>query len=190
LVEELAKDSAFFRDSGGGVTFSGGEPLLQADFLLECLARAKGKGFHTAVDTTGDVPYSVIERVMEFTDLFLYDLKAFDSGMHRELTGRGNEQIFENLARLSGTDAQVWVRLPIIPGHNDSEEEARAMAGFLVGLPRKLPIHLLPYHEYGLGKYEGIGITALIQGIAPPTPEHMNRLVEIYRSHDLLASMV
>ena len=157
ILEEILSDKLFYDTSGGGVTFSGGECMLQLDFLIALLQKCKENGVSTAVDTAGHVPFSHFERVLPFTDLFLYDVKSMDSRIHKQYTGVDNALILENLARLLARGARVWIRVPVVTGVNDSEQEMRALADFLKkhGSPEK--IELLPYHAMGESKSRAIG---------------------------------
>lgn len=169
VVDEVVKDTAFYRNSGGGVTFSGGECLLQTDFLVEALTRCRAAGIHTAVDTAGCVPWEVFERVRPLTDLFLYDVKAYTESLHRDGTGVSNRLILENLQKLSGR-AAIWVRVPVIGGFNDRLEEMQAIADFLRPLAVER-VELLPYHAMGKHKYAAMGATA--ESFTVPSDEQM-----------------
>ena len=153
VYTEIIKDKTLYAASGGGVTFSGGECMLQIDFLEELLKKCKANGIHTAVDTAGHLPYSYFERILPYVDLFLYDVKCFDAKLHRRYTGVSNERILENLKKLFSADAPLWIRIPIVGGVNDREEELVKIKDFLnaSGKPRK--IELLPYHRLGEHKY-------------------------------------
>jgi pyruvate formate lyase activating enzyme len=158
ILKEIEKDSLFFDQSGGGVTFSGGEPLGQAEFL-EAVLKALGQtGVHRAVDTTGHIATGTLIRVAAHTDLFLYDLKHMDSQCHRRWTGVGNELILKNLRVLAETGAGIWIRIPLIQGVNADSGNMRQTAAFLASLP-KAPflVNLLPYHDIMAGKYEKLG---------------------------------
>ena len=178
VMREILKDTAFYDNSGGGVTFSGGECMLQIDFLEEILKECKSHGIHTAVDTAGHVPYGYFERVLPYTDLFLYDIKCFDSEKHKKYTGVSNELIFSNLKLLLSTQKNVWVRIPIIPSVNDSEEEMLNIKSFLssCGVPEK--IELLPYHAMGEHKYAAIGKE--VKMFSVPSEEKMMQLKKIF----------
>ena len=167
VMEEILRDRAFYENSGGGVTFSGGECMLQIDFLEEILKQCKEQGIHTAVDTAGHVPYEYFERILPYTDLFLYDVKAFDSAVHQQYTGVGNERILENLQTLLALGAPIWVRIPTIPTVNASVEEMKKIKAFLDanGAPRK--VELLPYHAMGEGKCTALGKAP----VTFPTPD-------------------
>ena len=157
VLKEVLKDKAFYETSGGGVTFSGGECMLQIDFLAEILKKCKENGIHTAVDTAGHIPFESFEKILPYTDLFLYDIKIFDSQKHKQYVGVGNELILENLKKLFERKAKLWIRIPIIPDVNDSIEEIQKIKDFLKtnGTPEK--IELLPYHAMGENKYRAIG---------------------------------
>ena len=178
VMREILKDKELYTLSGGGATFSGGECMLQIDFLTEILKRCKESGIHTAVDTAGHVPYESFERVLPYTDLFLYDIKCVDSEKHRQYTGVGNELILENLKKLLTLGAPVWVRIPIVSAVNDSECEMKNIRGFLDmhGLPKK--VELLPYHAMGEHKYSAIGKT--VQTFSAPSEEKMNELKKVF----------
>ncbi len=157
VLKEAIKDKAYYETSGGGVTFSGGECMLQIDFLLEILKKCKENGIHTAVDTAGHIPWERFETIMPYTDLFLYDVKSMDTDIHKQHTSVGNELILENLAKLLKREARVWVRVPVIPEINDNEENAQRMKAFFEanGYPEK--VELLPYHAMGEHKYAALG---------------------------------
>ena len=156
VLSEIEKDRAFYDNSGGGATFSGGECMLQLDFLCEILKKCKENGIHTAVDTAGNVPWESFERILPYTDLFLYDVKAVSGELHRNGTGVSNELILENLKKLSRC-ADIIVRIPVIGGYNDNREEMKKAAEFLHGLGIK-KVELLPYHAMGENKYDAIGM--------------------------------
>ena len=178
VMEEILRDRAFYENSGGGVTFSGGECMLQIDFLEAILKKCKEHGIHTAVDTAGHVPFEYFERILPYTDLFLYDIKAFDSEIHKQYVGVGNERILENLKKLLQIGAPIWIRIPTIPTVNASEDEMRKIKAFLDehGTPEK--IELLPYHSMGEGKCLALGKEL----VTFPTPdaETMQKLRAIF----------
>ena len=177
VLKEVLKDQAFYETSGGGVTFSGGECMLQIDFLAEILKKCKENGIHTAVDTAGHIPFESFEKILPYTDLFLYDIKIFDSQKHKQYVGVGNELILENLKKLFERKVKLWIRIPIIPDVNDSIEEIQKIKDFLktIGTPEK--IELLPYHAMGENKYRAIGKEPQI--FKTPDAENMKRLKEI-----------
>ena len=177
VMREILKDKVFYENSGGGVTFSGGECMLQIDFLEAILKECKMNGIHTAVDTAGHVPFACFERILPYTDLFLYDIKCYDSEKHKEFTSVSNELILSNLKRLLQTDKTIWVRIPVIPTVNDTEEEMLTIKTFLssCGMPEK--VELLPYHAMGEHKYAAIGKEAQIFSV--PSEEKMMQLKKI-----------
>lgn len=153
----VMKDRTFYANSGGGVTFSGGECMLQIDFLETILRACRENGIHTAVDTAGCVRYEYFERILSVTDLFLYDVKCIDDALHQRYVGVSNELILSNLKRLLHAGANVWVRIPVIGGVNDNEDEMKRIRDFLDGCPTPLRIELLPYHAMGEHKYAALG---------------------------------
>ena len=154
VMREIVKDKAFYENSGGGVTFSGGECMLQIDFLEQMLKRCKEEGIHTAVDTAGHVPFNYFERILPYTDLFLYDIKIADSEKHKRYVGVGNELIISNFQKLISFGARVIVRTPVISGVNDTEEEISAIKAIAKGAEK---VEFLPYHAMGEHKYEALG---------------------------------
>ena len=152
LVEMVEKDRVFYEVSGGGVTFSGGEPLAQEEFLADCLQECRRRGLATAVDTCGLAARQTLLETASLTDLVLYDLKHMDPVRHRSETGSDNRAILENLRALSESGAEIWVRIPVIPGFNDDTENIEATGALLAALPRKHPVFLLPYHGIADGK--------------------------------------
>ena len=177
-LKEILKDKAFYETSGGGVTFSGGECMLQIEFLTKILKACKENGIHTAVDTAGHVPYERFEQILPYTDLFLYDVKCFDSDKHRQYTGVENQLILKNLKRLLAKSTPVWIRIPIIPTVNDTEEELQRIKEYLssCGIPEK--VELLPYHAMGEHKYAAIGKETQIFSV--PGEEKMKHLKNIF----------
>lgn len=178
ISSEILKDKAFYENSGGGVTFSGGECMLRIDFLEEILKECKKNGIHTAVDTAGHVPYEHFERIIPYTDLFLFDIKCYDSDTHRQYTGVGNELILDNLKRMLATGKDVWVRIPIIPSVNDTTEEMQRIKDFLCSCDTPQKIELLPYHAMGEHKYAAICKKALPFSV--PSEEKMSQLNKIF----------
>lgn len=178
VMRDILKDKAYYEASGGGVTFSGGECMLQIDFLEELLKECKKYGIHTAVDTAGHVPYKRFEQVIPYTDLFLYDFKCFDSEKHKLYTGVGNELILENLKRLLFEQKRLWIRIPVIPTVNDTVEEMRAIRDFFDTYERPEKTELLPYHSMGEHKYAAIGKSHT--AFTVPTEDKMNALKSIF----------
>lgn len=162
IYDEVAQDIDFYKTSGGGVTFSGGECMLQLDFLTEILHQCHDNGIHTAVDTAGCVAYESFEKILPYTDMFLYDLKLMDSSRHKEFTGVDNTLILDNLKKLLKADVCIWVRVPLIGGVNDNMGEMLMMKDFFEkhGYPDK--IELLPYHSMGENKSRALGVEPVV----------------------------
>lgn len=158
IFREILKDRNYYENSSGGVTFSGGECMLQIDFLEELLIKCKSGNIHTAVDTAGNVPWKSFERILPYTDLFLYDIKLIEPEKHLKYTGSENGLIINNLKKLFKCGANIQIRIPVIPGINDSVTEAKKIRDFLKDyMPSK--IELLPYHKTGEHKYTELSIT-------------------------------
>ena len=180
LVTEVEKDVDFFRESGGGVTFAGGEPFSQADFLIDVLKGCKGRNLHTAMETCGFVSWDILERVSPHVDLFLYDIKHMNEDKHKTLTGVSNRLILSNLERIAAMN-EVIVRMPLIPDINDDEENIKAVGAFLSRLGKIGEVHLLPYHRLGVSKYEKLKKEYRLHKIAPPVQggiEAVQRVLE------------
>jgi pyruvate formate lyase activating enzyme len=171
-VTEILKDRTFFEESGGGVTISGGEPLMQPAFLEALLVACHAQGVHTVLDTCGYCDSTALSRISEHADMFLYDLKVMDSERHRQFTGADNKLILKNLTQLAAHGKAIDIRMPLIPGVNDDEENLRAVSEFLspLGLKR---IDLLPYHRIGSDKYHRIKLEHRMGAVAQPTPDQM-----------------
>lgn len=157
LVDEVARDRPFFEASGGGVTFSGGEPLAQPDFLLACLRACRDRGLHTAVDTSGYAPRAVALAAAEAAGLVLFDLKHPDPARHARFTGVPLRVIVDNLRGLDAAGARLWLRVPVIPGVNDDAEARDGFVALLGTLRHRYPVWLLPYHETAAAKYARLG---------------------------------
>ena len=180
VINVVRRDLVYYRNSGGGVTFSGGEPTMQPRFLVACLKKCKEIGIHTAIDTCGFVKWSVLKRMLPYIDLFLYDVKHMDSGKHEELTGVGNESILQNLRSISQQGKPIWIRIPLIPGCNDSEENLHRVAEFLKPLMRVEKVVLLPYNKAASAKYEFIGKKYELEDLVPHSKKEVEAFVEIF----------
>lgn len=178
VFEEIDSDKIFYNTSGGGVTFSGGECMLQIDFLLELLKKCHENGIHTAIDTAGNIPFEYFERIIPYTDLFLYDVKLIDNDKHKQFTGVSNNWILENLKKLLISGASVWVRIPIIPGVNDSITEMRAVKGFFDSVSKPERVELLPYHAMGESKYDALSMEK--HSFSVPSEETMKNLSRVF----------
>jgi len=174
VMAEVEKDRIFFKQSGGGVTISGGEPLAQPQFLLALLKLFRSEGIHTAVDTSGYGRWHDLEQVSRLTDLFLYDLKLMDDSLSRKYTGKSNDLILENLRKLARNHNNIQIRVPLIPGVNDDAENLRAIGQFMRSLGiSKMSIH--PYHHFGSAKYEKLGRHYKLPHLKPPAAEDVAR---------------
>jgi len=184
LMVQIRKDEIFFRD-GGGVTFSGGEPLMQPEFVIEALKACGREGFHRAVDTCGFVDKNVIIEVAKVTDLFLYDLKHMDPIKHREYTGVDNAIILENLTTLSDVGANINIRFPFMPGLNSDDDNIKAMGDFVSKLKGITKVNILPYHTVAKGKHERWHMDYKLPDLLPPTENQTQRAAEILRGFGL-----
>jgi pyruvate formate lyase activating enzyme len=185
VMREIEKDMIFYDESGGGVTFSGGEPLQQPDFLQKLLTLCRQKRIHTAVDTTGFAPAAALLGISGYTDLFLYDLKLMDDVRHKEYTGVSNRLILENLQELSRVHRDIRIRYPFIPGINDDEKNIRHTGRFLAGLQGVSPIHLLPYQHLGAGKYHRIKKEYRLRHLVPPGADALAPAKKILEEYGL-----
>ncbi len=187
LVDELMKDRAYFEQSGGGVTLSGGEPTRQPDFAREVLESLKEKGVHTALDTCGQCPWERLEKLLPSTDLLLYDLKLMDEELHRDYTGLCGSQIQRNLARIGDyrrerlKPLEIWVRTPVIPGHTDSEENIRAIGAFIRDTMGGSVSRweLCAFNNLCTHKYDGLGIDWKCRDYGLVADSDMDRLVRV-----------
>ena len=182
LFSLIMEDAAYFKNSGGGVTFSGGECMLQHEFLLEMLKKCKEAGLHTAVDTAGDVPYEWFEKILPYTDLFLWDVKAADPELHKKLTGDDNLTIIDNLKKLQGKNAKFIIRVPCVPGANMDD-----MDGIIELLKEVDPevVELLAYHKLGESKKEALGFGKTEFGV--PTKQEMTDLCKKFVDNGIKA---
>ena len=186
ILPELMDDRIFYETSGGGVTLSGGEPLMQPAFTESLLKTLKAEGIRTALDTCGYAPRQVLERMLPYTDLFLFDLKAVDSDLHRRLTGRENAIILDNLRFLSEEKCAVEIRIPLIPDQNDGEIDA--MGAVLTALPHPVTrVKVLPYHPYAGSKYRALGLEAPLAGLKSLDPALAEAAAERLRAMGLNA---
>jgi len=189
IIDIIEKERIFFDQSGGGVTFSGGEPLLHEKMLIELLDECGKRGIHRAVDTAGNVSTATILKVAKRTDLFLYDLKMMDSALHRHWTGAGNAIILRNLSVLAETGVQIIIRIPVIGGVNDIEENIWQTAEFIAGLAgEKKEVHLLPYHNIAKHKYLKLGKTDDFEKLNEPDKETLTKAIATFAGYGIKAS--
>jgi pyruvate formate lyase activating enzyme len=165
VMDAVRRDSDFYEKSGGGVTFSGGEPTTQPRFLETCASRCRKAGIHTALDTCGYAEWKVLAAILPHIDLVLFDLKHMNSRKHERLTGVDNELILKNLRRIDSLAKPIWIRLPLIPGHNDSEENLRAAAELIRQLGAVQKISILPYNTAAGARYSSIGQEYDLEGL-------------------------
>jgi pyruvate formate lyase activating enzyme len=185
VMAEIEREIPFYDESHGGVTFSGGEPLMQPGFLAALLKACREQEIHTTVDTSGFANWNVLEQIRGDVDLFLYDLKHMDSIRHREVTGVPNERILENLRRLIAAGAKCIVRIPLIPGINDDEKNLLESGKFLASLPHIEGVELLGYHDIAQAKYEALGLKYALVGTRLPTEREMCNAADVLRSFGL-----
>ena len=185
VMADIEREIPFYDESHGGVTFSGGEPLMQPMFLSTLLKACRAQEIHTVVDTSGFANWKVFTQIIQDVDLFLYDLKHMDSTRHREVTGVPNDVILKNLRYLSAAGAKCIVRIPIIPGINDGEKNLLESGRFLASLPHIQGVELLGYHDIAQAKYEALGREYTLTGTKPPLEAAMHHAAEVLRSYGL-----
>jgi pyruvate formate lyase activating enzyme len=183
VMAEVDKDRIFYDQSGGGVTFSGGEPLMQPEFLLAMLKQCRQVGIHTAVDTTCYAEPKIIQDVLSKTDMFLCDLKHMDSSVHKRYTGVGNELILDNIRYLAGAGAKILIRIPIIPGFNDDDKNIKETARFVRTLENVDRIDILPYNRGGLEKSVRLSADLELMQIDVPSDEKIEGIADTFRKH-------
>lgn len=185
LLKSILEDKPYYDNSSGGVTFSGGESMLQIDFLEEILTSCKAEKIHTAVDTAGCVPWSYFERVLKITDLFLYDMKAADPIRHKQLTGADNQLILKNLEKLSEAGKEIWIRIPFIPGQN--EDQLEGIAQILSPL-KPAKVEVMGYHKLGNSKYAALDMKNELLDTKTPAEEEVEKAAAILRAYGLKAN--
>ena len=190
LVSIIEKERTFFDQSGGGVTFSGGEPLLYPEFLHEMLDACGARGIHRTVDTSGLASTNTLLETAQRTDLFLYDLKLMDTDRHKQWTGVGNRRILQNLETLAATGAELQVRLPLIKGVNCDEENIEATAVFVAALPGpRKEVNLLPFHDVAGSKTARLGENYEAGSMSAPDTADLDRIISQFQSHGIRASI-
>jgi pyruvate formate lyase activating enzyme len=189
VLAEIERDRLFYEESGGGVTFSGGEPLLQWRFLVELLRACREQDLHTALDTSGFAAWDVFEQVLPYTDLVLYDLKHTDPEQHRKVTGAPLAPILRNLERLSERGIPIWLRLPWVPGINDDRDHLRRVGELASRLPGIRQVSLLAYHPTAASKYERLGRPYRLPGTPAPADEQVEAAAAILRGYGLAVNI-
>lgn len=187
VLGEVLRDRPYYNRSGGGVTLSGGESLLQPDFVVALLAECKENGINTAIETTGFASADVINRFLPYLDTVLMDIKHINSEKHKEFTGQSNERILENARLIAENAKKLIIRVPVIPGFNDTVAEIADIAKFASGLNGVDEIHLLPYHNMGRDKYTGLDRDYPMGDVKSPTNELMTVLVQTAEKFGLKA---
>lgn len=178
VMETVEKDRPYYRRTGGGMTLSGGESLCQPEFAGALLRAAKEAGISTAMESMGYAKYEVIKGILPYLDQYLLDIKHMDPDKHREFTGKSNELMLENARKIAASNmTELSVRIPVIPGFNDTCREISAIAGYTKELGNVRRLHLLPYHRLGQDKYEGLGRTYPMGNVEPPSNEKMQKLL-------------
>lgn len=189
VMAEVKKDLPFFEESGGGVTFSGGEPFSQPEFLEGLLIEAKKMDLHVAVDTCGLAPWPLIEKLRSRIDLFLYDLKIMDESRHIAETGVSNTTILANLKKLSAVNENIIIRIPLVPGINDDEENIRDLISFIKSLKSRHQVKILPYHQAGMSKYELLKKEYQLGHVQKPDTAGLEGIASSFRQHGIKVSI-
>lgn len=189
LLQKLISDEFYFRRSGGGITLSGGECLAQPDFAPHILHACKDLGYNTAIETTGYSEWENIEKYLPYVDYVLQDIKHINPEKHKAYTGVDNKIILENAVKFANSGVNLTIRVPVIPGFNDTPEEINDIAQFAKSLPDVKKLHLLPYHRLGEIKYAGLGREYKMQGVEPIDNEYMNMLLNVVKKTGLDAQI-
>jgi len=176
LLREILKDRDYYNESGGGLTISGGEPLIQANVAAKLLKGAKENGINTAVETSAYVEYDAFERVLPYTDLFMVDLKIMDTKKCREYTLAGNELVLSNLKKIALKDVNIIIRIPLIHAISDTESNINEIIGFISDMKRLILVDLIPYHDIGTYKYNALGYEMSIKGLYAPNRNRINEI--------------
>ena len=184
VMVEIEKDVIFYEEPGGGVTFSGGEPVLQIEFLARLLADCRAAGLHTAVDTSGYLPWKYFERLKDMVDIFLYDIKLMDDSASREYIGVSNELVLDNLRRLAGLECSIWLRVPLIPGITDTADNLSAVAELAGSINSVKRINLLPYNPLGEHKFGKLKLKNKLGHLSTQTDVELNNRLKYFRACD------
>lgn len=189
VFKEIAADALFYRESGGGVTLSGGEPLAQPEFAASILKKCRDAGFHTALDTCGYASWTAAGKVLRYVNLVLFDFKHMNPEIHRKYTGVSNELILQNAEKIHHEmSIPMWARVTLVPGFNDSVENIEATARFIADrLSNAIPVHLLPYHRLGEAKWEKLGGDNVVGSIEIPAERQLVECSRIFKSFGLTA---
>jgi pyruvate formate lyase activating enzyme len=190
VFHEIERDELYYRNSKGGVTASGGEPLSQSHFVSALFKRCQEAGIHTTLDTCGYATRPVLERVLEYTDLVLYDLKLVDPVIHRKVTKKPNQSILRNVRYIVEREIPIIIRVAVIPGFTGTAENIRAVASFVEELDGDISVNLLPYHRFGTGKYKMLDRKYELSRLKAPSEEELRTIVDIFQSFALPCEIV
>ncbi|MEJ8734446.1 glycyl-radical enzyme activating protein [Mediterraneibacter sp. ICN-202921] len=191
VMETVLKDRPYYRRTGGGLTLSGGESLCQPAFARDLLRAARESGISTAMESMGYAEYQVIEEILPYLDQYLLDIKHMDPDKHKEFTGKGNQRMLENAGKIAASgQTELSIRIPVIPGFNDTEQEIRDIARFAKEIGHVRRIHLLPYHRLGQDKYAGLGRTYLMGDVEPPENAKMELLLQAAKKESQLECQI
>lgn len=180
VMKTVEKDRQYYWRTGGGLTLSGGESLCQPEFATALLQAAQESGISTAMESMGCAKWETIEKLLPYLDQYLLDIKHMNPRKHKEFTGRSNELMIENAMKIAKSGmTELSIRVPVIPGFNDTEEEIHQIAAYTATLPNVKRMHLLPYHRLGQDKYTGLNREYLMGDVKPPTNEHMEKLLKV-----------
>jgi pyruvate formate lyase activating enzyme len=182
LITKIIRYKSYFKTSGGGVTLSGGDPLLQPEFAAEFFKRCKEEGIHTALDTSG-YGLGEYDEILKYTDLVILDIKHIEETSHKNLTGQGRHGFFEFLSAVKSNSKKLWIRHVVVPGITDSEEHIKKLAEYINTIPDVEKIELLPYHTYGVDKYKAMNMPYRLEGTPPMSSVKMKELNEILHSN-------
>jgi pyruvate formate lyase activating enzyme len=185
VVQDVLRDREFYRTTGGGVTLSGGEPVMQPEFSHAILARCHAEGIHTVVETAANVPWKDLALVLSETDLVLVDVKVMDPARHREAIGATNDRIVANIRRMDGLGLPIIARIPVVPTVNDTADDIRAIAAFIRELNNVQELVLLPFHRLADGKYRSLGLDHRARDLTTPSAEHLAALADAARETGL-----
>jgi pyruvate formate lyase activating enzyme len=185
VFKVVKRDIDFYKVSGGGVTGSGGEILMQADFIAELFKRCREEEIHTCADTSGFGTKEAMEKILAYSNLVYYDLKHMDPVEHEKQCGQSNDLILSNLSLVAESKVQLVIRVPIIPGYTNSDENIAAIAKTVAGLAKEAPVNILPYHNYGSNKYRMIDMKYRLDDVKIPTEKELDRAKQIIESYGL-----
>jgi pyruvate formate lyase activating enzyme len=185
VLNETTRDVNFYKQSDGGITASGGEPLMQGEFVAELFQICWQKGIHTTLDTCGYGDSSILRKVLTYTNLVLYDLKLIDSNLHKRFTKKSNERILRNAKEVDSSGVQKIIRIPLIPSINCYDENIHKIAAFVKEFKHNTVVELLPYHRMGLSKYGSLDRFCKLKDEAPPSEDFVQRIRSIFENYDI-----